>query len=272
MTCRTTSEGVPGTGHPAPHSGSAWRRFGTGGLAVVLAASLFGCAGAGTQVAPAADQSTAGSTDAQKGSGSSGGGATGKDGTEKTKDAEAPEKSEASEKAAPAQARAAEEFRAEGVAESGEPASVEDSGTGEEERATIETVSLGEEAEPADGLEILVESTRSVTAEGMGPGGMSGPAIAVVVKVRNTTSSPISTLGSSVTVTYGSDDRPAAPSRQSDDVSLPVQIAPGKTVSGTYTFLVPEDQREDLVITASYRATDPAAVFSGRALGEGADR
>ncbi|MFI7583322.1 hypothetical protein ACH9DO_05960 [Kocuria sp. M1N1S27] len=259
MTCRTPSEGVPGTGRTAP--GTAWSRLGTGGLAVVLAVTLFGCTSAGTEESPAQDNGSASATGSQNGSKEPGDGSAGENGAA-AEDEDAAEESEA---------RAAEAFRASGASEPGEPAVVEDDGTGEEERATTETVSLGEEAQPADGLEIVVESTRPVTAEGMGPGGMSGPAIAVVVTVHNSTDAPVSTLGGSVTVTYGPDERPAAPSRQPDDISLPVEVAPGETVSGTYTFLVPEDQRDDLVITASYRATDPAAVFAGPALGEGAD-
>lgn len=166
----------------------------------------------------------------------------------------------------------AERARVAPPAEPGQPAVVEGGGTGEEKRSTTATVALHQPARPAEGLEVAIASTKPVEAEGMGPGGMSGPALAVVVTVRNGTDAPVSTLGSSVTVEYGPEDLPAPPSRQRGDEALPHDVAPGRTVSGTYTFLVPEDARDDLQITASYRATDPAAVFAGPARGHGAHR
>lgn len=162
--------------------------------------------------------------------------------------------------------------RIEAPSEPGAPAVVQDAGTGEEERSTVAVVALDEPAPAAEGLEVSIASAKPVEAEGLGPGGMSGPAIAVVVSVRNTTDATIATLGSSVTAAYGPEEQPADFSPQADDGRLPSEVAPGEAVSGTYTFLVPEDQREDVVITVSYRPTDPAAVFAGSALEIGADR
>lgn len=233
------------------------RRLGTGGLAVVLAASLYGCSTAGEE-SPSASGASAGTSASE----------TDRAPQEGTASAAGRGQKEASE----ASGDGAEAVQVTLPAEPGEPAVVEGTGTGEEERATTETVSLDETVRPAEGLEITVDSTQPVQAQGMGPGGVAGPAIAVVVTVRNTTDATVSTLGSSVTVTYGPDDSPATPSRQPDDEMLPQEVAPGKTVTGTYTFLVPEDQRKDVVITASYRATDPAAVFAGQAPGDGADQ
>ena len=262
MNCTSWTGGAQRTSRAAPRSVSPLRRLGTGGLAVVLAASLYGCSAGGTESsstsAASARSSASGGSEAEPDPGAEQGGSSPADRGQDEAPGAADETPGAVHIVPPA--------------EPGQPAVVAGSGTGEEKRATTETVALDEPVRPAEGLEITVESAKPVQAEGMGPGGVAGPAIAVVVTVRNTTDSPVATLGSSVTVTYGPDDRPASPSRQPDDVSLPREVAPGKTVSGTYTFLVPEDQREDVVITASYRATDPAAVFAGQALGDGADR
>lgn len=263
MTSTSRSGGAPDADRTVPRSGSPLRRLGTGGLALVLAASLYGCADAGTGSASAVEATTGTS-----GSGASAGETPDASASEDRGPDEAPEASDAVSEEATDEAQ--EPVRVAAPAEPGEPAVVEGGGTGKEERSTTETVALDEPVQPAKGLEIAVESTKAVQAEGMGPGGMSGPAITVVVTVRNATDSPVSTIGSSVTLTYGPDDRPGEPSRQPDDAGLPGEVAPGKTVSGTYTFLVPEDQREDVVITASYRATDPAAVFAGRAHDQGA--
>ncbi|MFE7631051.1 hypothetical protein [Kocuria sp. NPDC057446] len=248
---------------------AAWRRIGTGGLAVVLAATLYGCSSADTQEKPASEagatSASSSQDDAESRNGSEGG-------TEAQDDAEGQDDgtpegngATAEETAEEVEAQVAEAFRAAADAEPGEPAVVEDAGTGEERRATAETVSLDEPASPAEGLEISIESTEPVQAEGMGPGGMSGPAVAVVVTVRNTTDAPVETLGGTVTVSYGPDALPADLTLQRGDRTLPDVVAAGQTVSGTYTFLVPEDQRENLTVTASYRASDPAVVFTGGA-------
>lgn len=261
MTCTSRSAGASGEGRPASSSGSSLRRLGTGGLALVLAASLFGCASAEGQDSPAPRSGAAASADTADGATASADDASA-DGTAGGDSADGGQDGDGATEADPADV-----FRAAGSAEPGEPAVVEGSGTGEEKRATAETVALDEPASPAEGLEITVDSTEPVQAEGMGPGGMSGPAIAVVVTVHNTTDAPVETLGGTVTVAYGPDALPADLSLQSGDRPLPQVVAAGETVSGTYTFLVPEDQREDLAITASYRASDPAVVFTG-----GADR
>ncbi|MFI7484352.1 hypothetical protein ACH9EU_18285 [Kocuria sp. M1R5S2] len=258
---------------------SPLRRFGTGGLALVLAASLYGCSSGepGDPSEPAASTASAEQDGpAQADSGEDTGNGRAGEGPGSGKDA-AGEDSTGKDPAAGDAGKdtgkdAAAKDRVAPPAEPGRPAVVEDTGTGEERRATVKTVALDKPARPAEGLEITVSSTKPVDAEGMGPGGVSGPAIAVVVTVRNTTDAAVSTLGSTVTVAYGRDKVPASPSRQPGDDPLPREVAPGKTVSGTYTFLVPEDQRDDVVVTASYRATDPAAVFAGPARGDGADR
>lgn len=264
MTWTTPSGHEPGAAASAPRSVVAWRRIGTGGLAVVLAATLFGCASADTQQEPASATGAASSSGSQNDSEGQDG-TEAQDGSEGQDGSEAQDGAPAEETAEEVEARAAEAFRAAGDAEPGEPAVVEDGGTGEERRATAETVSLDEPASPAEGLEISIESTEPVQAEGMGPGGMSGPAVAVVVTVHNTTDAPVETLGGTVTVSYGPDALPADLTLQRGDQTLPDVVAAGQTVSGTYTFLVPEDQRENLTVTASYRASDPAVVFTGGA-------
>jgi hypothetical protein len=261
MTCTSRSAGGSGEGRPAPCSGSSLRRLGTGGLALVLAASLFGCASADDQGSPGPQSAAAASAEPADGTTASGDGtpADGTTGDDSTADARDGGDGSGTE------ADPADVFRAAGSAEPGRPAVVEAGGTGEEKRTTAETVALDEPASPAEGLQVTVDSTEPVQAEGMGPGGMSGPAVAVVVTVHNTTDAPIETLGGTVTVAYGPDALPADPSLQAGDRPLPQVVAAGETVSGTYTFMVPEDQREDLVITASYRASDPAVVFTGGA-------
>lgn len=263
MTCTTPSGHEPGAAAPAPRSVAAWRRIGTGGLAVVLAATLYGCSSADTQEKPASE---AGATSSSSSRDDSEGDTEGQDDAEGQDDGTAEDNgATAEETAEEVEAEVAEAFRAAADAEPGEPAVVEDAGTGEERRATAETVSLDEPASPAEGLEISIESTEPVQAEGMGPGGMSGPAVAVVVTVHNTTDAPVETLGGTVTVSYGPDALPADLSLQRGDQPLPDVVAAGQTVSGTYTFLVPEDQRESLTVTASYRASDPAVVFTSGA-------
>lgn len=296
---RTSRAGsAPGGNGGGRTPASPLRRLATGSLALVLAASLYGCSSSAPGSPSASGEPAPGgsggpetrraapATGAAEQAVDAAGRRTGapeqaadvaaqQSGTAETRGG-APERGgSAAEGRSPSADReqgGTERVRVVPPAKPGQPAVVEGGGTGEERRSTTATVALDKPARPAEGLEITIASAKPVDAQGMGPGGMSGPGIAVVVTVRNATEAPVSTLGSSVTVTYGPQDQPAPPSRQRGEEALPNEVAPGRTVSGTYTFLVPEDARDDVQITASYRATDPAAVFAGSVRGNGADR
>lgn len=147
----------------------------------------------------------------------------------------------------------------------GKPPVIRGTGTGEEQRSARAAVALNEIARPADGIEVTVREVRAVQSEGEVPGYRYGPAVVLKVSVRNATDAPISTLASTVTVEYGPDARPADLSPQAEDEPLPSEIAAGRTEVGTYTFLVPESGRDDMSVTVSYRAVDPAVVLEGPA-------
>ncbi|WP_424348210.1 hypothetical protein [Kocuria sp. CH-021] len=139
-----------------------------------------------------------------------------------------------------------------------------DTGNGRESRRTLPPVARAKTVEPAAGLTVAVEEIRATASNALGPGMMSGPAVTVTVTVRNETGRPVRAPGGgTMTLTYGPEDTPADISPQQDDQAVPAVIAAGSEVSGSYTFLVPEDKRSELTITFDYRQSDPAAVFTG---------
>jgi hypothetical protein len=145
-------------------------------------------------------------------------------------------------------------------------------GDGRDVRRTLPSVARNRAASPAAGLSVTLDGIRAIEADAQGPGMMAGPAVTVMVTVRNETGRQVRAPGGTMTVTYGPEDIPAELSQQPSDVPVPPSIEAGGTVQGTYTFLVPVDERNELTITFDYRASDPAVVFTGTADNGGAGR
>lgn len=150
------------------------------------------------------------------------------------------------------------------------PAPAGGAGDGREARRTLPPVAQGRAATPQNGLTVTVDEIRPVESDAQGPGMMGGPAVTVVVTVRNDTARQLRTPGGSMSLTYGPEDIPADFAPQPDDRPVPPVIEPGAEASGSYTFVLPEAQRDDLTITFNYSPANPAAVFTGSAAAGGA--
>lgn len=142
---------------------------------------------------------------------------------------------------------------------------VADTGDGREARRTLPPVARGRAASPIAGLSVTVDSIRATQSNAQGPGMVQGPAVTVTVSVRNETGRQVRAPGGTMTVTYGPEDTPAEFSPQPDEQPVPSVLEPGAQATGSYTFLVPEGERDELTITFDYRPSDPAVVITGAA-------
>ncbi|GGF13808.1 hypothetical protein [Subtercola lobariae] len=126
----------------------------------------------------------------------------------------------------------------------------------------LPAVPLTATATPAPGLTVSISGLAAVNGVANGVGEVSGPALAFTVTAVNTGTASVSLASTVVGVTYGSALTPAD-ELTSASTSLPVDVAAGATVSGSYVFTIPADQRDQVQISVDYQAGVPVVVFAG---------
>lgn len=112
------------------------------------------------------------------------------------------------------------------------------------------------------GVTVSLGTIAAFTGTGVLPGEVAGPAVAVPVTLRNGTGAPVS-ADDVVVDLVGASGAPAAPLSSPPANPLTGTVAPGASVSGTYTFTVPTSERSNVSITVTYRAGVPVARFTG---------
>lgn len=131
-------------------------------------------------------------------------------------------------------------------------------------RPTRPAVAISSPASFGGGVGVVVASVRAVTVTGRGPGETSGPAVAFALRVTNGTSSSISLRAANVEAQYGN-ATPASPSDASPAKGWPSALPAGRSVAGTFVFLMPVDQRGTVQISVSYDPRQPVVVLRGAA-------
>lgn len=125
-------------------------------------------------------------------------------------------------------------------------------------------VSLDGRGEAADDVSVTLTKVAAITAKAVGPGEVSGPALALTVAVDNGTSQPVD-LGSVVVNVTASDDTPAAQMTGKPARSFAGAVEAGKTTSAVYVFALGRKKRSPVTVEVSISPTDPVVVFRGRA-------
>jgi hypothetical protein len=118
-------------------------------------------------------------------------------------------------------------------------------------------------AQPDPGVSVSVGGFEAVQGEAQFAGDVAGPAIRFKVSVTNGTAATVSLATTLVNVFYGAGQSPASELQKPGAVPLPAEVAPGATATGTVVFTVPEDERDDVLITVDYRVGDPVIAFRG---------
>jgi hypothetical protein len=109
------------------------------------------------------------------------------------------------------------------------------------------------------GLVVTVEEIRTVEARGYGPGEIVGPAVAVVVRLRNDSQRPVNLNQLAVVVVDG-DGVPASPSRSEPAEQPRGALRPGMETTGIYVFRFDGDT-SDAVVEVSHGQSRQVAVF-----------
>ena len=127
---------------------------------------------------------------------------------------------------------------------------------------TLPPVPLDQPAQVGPGLEVRIGDVEAVEVTGRGPGQVSGPAVAVTVEVANAGAAALDVAGLAVSLAYADTEAGPVDGPPADPVAGPVPA--GADVSGTYVFLVPEDQRAAVTVRVGL-ASQPVVVFTGSA-------
>lgn len=123
-------------------------------------------------------------------------------------------------------------------------------------------VRLDETGDFGTGLTVSLTEIESVQGVARAPGEIAGPALEVTVEATNDSAEAISLDGVIVFLSYGKDRTPATDFGQGSE-PLRDDLAPRSSVTGTYVFAVPEDQRGDVRVEISYSGEAPAVAFEG---------
>jgi hypothetical protein len=110
-----------------------------------------------------------------------------------------------------------------------------------------------------------ITKVSAITAKAKRPGEISGPAVAVSIRLVNGSNKAIDTSNAVVNLYYGKAKTPGSPMSGPPSSPFGKSVPAGKTVTVVYVFRVPADQRSKLRIEVSYSPTAPVVVFVGPA-------
>ena len=124
------------------------------------------------------------------------------------------------------------------------------------------TVPIDKPADLTPAVSAQIASIEQVTAKGMGPGELSGPALKVSLILTNSGATSLDL--STTVVTVDTLDGAPASAIESDVDAAPFHgvLAAGKTLTGSYLFLAPA-QGEPIRVSFSTSTEQPVVLFSG---------
>jgi hypothetical protein len=134
-----------------------------------------------------------------------------------------------------------------------------------EPAGTMPPVDLDEPASFGGGLVARVTSLEAVQGEARGPGETAGPALRVVVELRNSGGRAVSLARSIVTLSYGREPAPGVTLSGPGARPLAGSVSAGGSATGSYVFGVPKDSRDHIQVSISVRASRPTVLFEGAA-------
>lgn len=129
---------------------------------------------------------------------------------------------------------------------------------------SLPAVGWDEPVSSDNGLSVRVVSVRGISAQGNGRGQVSGPALALTVRVTNDSADAVSLNGLEVNVAFGRDQTPASPVDDPSASPLGGSLGSHDSAEGRYTFTVPTDARDTVTATIGLEADSPRLVFTGR--------
>lgn len=111
---------------------------------------------------------------------------------------------------------------------------------------------------------VRVVGLKAVEAKAKIPGEVSGPALAVTVKVLNNSKRPLDTQHLLVTI-YDSKQAPGGEMTGAPARPMTGELKPGASASGVYLFTVPVSRRSPVTVNVALPTESPVLVFKGNA-------
>jgi hypothetical protein len=105
-------------------------------------------------------------------------------------------------------------------------------------------------------------STESITAQAHGPGEISGPGVALTIRISNESNDAVD-LGSVTVNVTGSVGGPGLQLLGPPATSFSGSLAAGRAAQAVYVFTIPVPQRSPMTVSISYSAAAPVLVFRG---------
>lgn len=241
---------------------------GVAGAAVAVAAVWSALTGAGTTTAPPSAGAVASAAAGQEAA-SGKTGQAGETAAPSEDDVEKSDKKSGEEKTDQAQTKPGEAGQEPGGgpvddSPSGSLAVAKDADRAATPKPVAPAVELEETADVAGGV-ATISKIEAIEAKAEGIGQIAGPAIRFVVEVRNTSDQELKLDTAEITVEAGAQKLPAIRLDGSGTKLFPLEVAAGKRASGTFVFLVPEDQRGQVRIYLNYAASESVVAFEGAA-------
>lgn len=129
---------------------------------------------------------------------------------------------------------------------------------------THEAVALDQASDAGDGVRVEITRIDRLTAQAQGPGEVSGPALALTVRVENRSDAPLD-LGNVVVTLTGADAAPGESISSEPADPLQARLLPGRTTSGVYVFTIGEDSRDPITVAVTLVGGGTVLLYTGPA-------
>lgn len=127
----------------------------------------------------------------------------------------------------------------------------------------LRPVPLRRPASFGSGVTASVVATQPVRIKAKGPGEIEGAGVRFAIRLTNGTGGEITTDEVTVAVYVGQDRTPALPAGANQNNPFAGTVADRASQTGSYVFLVPPAERDDIRLEVSYTVTQPYVVFLG---------
>lgn len=125
-------------------------------------------------------------------------------------------------------------------------------------------VKLDAPSKAADGVKVQLTKVAAIKAKAVGPGEVSGPAVALTVTITNGTDRPVD-IGSVVINVTAADQTPGSQMTGPPARNFSGSLKPGAKATGVYVYTVATTKRDPVTVEVTVRPADPVVVFRGRA-------
>lgn len=132
-----------------------------------------------------------------------------------------------------------------------------------QDREVAPPVEIASEVSAAGGVNVSVTEMLAVEGEAHGIGEIAGPSVRFTLSITNNTEKPIDLSSALATVEAGPDSLPCTELSGPGVAPFPETAAPGQTVTGTFVFLIPVEDRNLVSVYLSYSMDSPVAAFKG---------